>query len=424
MLLYAYGDANASLSAEDLQHGMFTALQQLGEKRKVLAVPPDHTRPYSRAGELTAQAFSYYGQDLTDVMPALGTHAPMSTEQKKRMYPQVPLELFRDHNWRDDVVTLGEVPASYVNELTEGRVNYPWPAQVNRLLVEGGHDLILSMGQVVPHEVAGMANHNKNIFVGAGGAEGINKSHFIGAAYGMERLMGRADNPVRHVLNYAERAFAQELPIVYALTVVGRDTEGTTHTRGLFIGDGEECFRRAAELAREVNVTVLEQPVDKVVVYLPPDEYKSTWLGNKSIYRTRMAIADGGELIVLAPGVERFGEDQQIDRLIRTYGYAGGEKVQQAVKEHDELQQNLGAAAHLIHGSSERRFTITYCPGELTKEEIEGVNYRYSDLSEMKRSIDPEGLENGFNTLPTGEEVYFIPDPGIGLWAYKERLES
>lgn len=185
----------------------------------------------------------------------------------------------------------------------------------------GGHDLILSIGQVVPHEVMGMANYNKNIFVGTGGSEAINFSHFIGAVYGMERMMGRADNPLRRILNYASAHFVRHLPIVYIQTVIGRGENGELVTRGVFVGDDEECFMKAAELSLEVNFQLLDMPLDKVVVYLDPHEFKSTWLGNKSIYRTRMAIADGGELIVLAPGVHRFGEDQRIDELIRKYGY-------------------------------------------------------------------------------------------------------
>lgn len=188
-------------------------------------------------------------------------------------------------------------------------------------LWNGGHDLILSIGQVVPHEVMGMANFNKNIFVGTGGSEAINFSHFIGAVYGMERMMGRADNPLRRVLNYASTHFLTKLPLVYMLTVIGRGSNGQLVTRGVFVGDGEECFMKAAELSLEVNFELLDAPLEKVVVYLDPEEFKSTWLGNKSIYRTRMAIADNGELIVLAPGVHRFGEDDRIDELIRKYGY-------------------------------------------------------------------------------------------------------
>jgi nickel-dependent lactate racemase len=290
------------------------------------------------------------------------------------------------------------------------------------LLAEGGFDLILSIGQVVPHEVAGMANHNKNIFIGTGGSEGINKSHFLGAAYGMERIMGRVDNPVRKVLNYASDNFANHLPIVYVLTVVSATDDGQI-TRGLFIGDDIECFNLAAELSLKVNLQMLDKALEKVIVYLDPEEYKSTWLGNKSIYRTRMAMADGGELIVLAPGVGEFGEDAAIDNLIRKYGYVGTERVLELVKTQDDLNANLSAAAHLIHGSSEERFKITYCPGKLTKREIEAVNFKYADLSEMMSIYNPEKLTDGFNTI-NGSEIYFISNPGLGLWSSRERFKN
>jgi len=159
------------------------------------------------------------------------------------------------------------------------------------LLAHGGHDLILSIGQVVPHEVIGMANYNKNLFVGTGGTEGIHKSHFLGAVYGMEKLMGQADNPVRRLLNYASDHFIKHLPVVYVLTVIGRDGSGRLVMRGLFIGDDEEVFLKAAALSAKVNFDILDEPLRKVVVFLDPAEFKSTWLGNKSIYRTRMAIA-------------------------------------------------------------------------------------------------------------------------------------
>ena len=214
-------------------------------------------------------------------------------------------------------MSLGEVPSEYVKWISEGRADFSWPAQVNKLIIEGGFDLILSIGQVVPHEVVGMANYNKNILVGTGGSEGINKSHYLGAVYGMERMMGRSDTPVRRVFNYATEKYLAELPIVYVLTVVGVNSKGVEQTFGLFIGDDTEVFDRAAKLSLEVNFVMVDKPLNKVVVWLDPEEFKSTWLGNKSIYRTRMAIADGGELIVIAPGLKEFGEDREIDRLIR-----------------------------------------------------------------------------------------------------------
>ncbi|MCK5209166.1 MAG: DUF2088 domain-containing protein [Cyclobacteriaceae bacterium] len=423
MLYYSRGNQNDNLSAEDLKQGLYAALDKLGPRKKVLAVPPDITRYHSRAGELTCLTWQYFGDKLTDIMPALGTHFAMLEHELNKMYTGIPHDLFRVHNWRTDVVTLGEVPAEFVKQVSEGAVDYAWPAQVNKLIAQGGHDLILSIGQVVPHEVIGMANYNKNIFVGTGGAEGINKSHFIGAAYGMEHIMGRAVNPVRQVLNYASDHFAQDMPIIYVQTVVGKDDHGQLVVRGLYIGDDMECFEKAAELSLKVNFMMLDKPLKKVVVYLDPSEFKSTWLGNKSIYRTRMAMDDGGELIVLAPGLKEFGEDKEIDRLIRKYGYLTTPEILELTDTNEDLKNNLSAAAHLIHGSSENRFSITYCPGNLSKKEIESVNYAYADLDEMVKKYNPEELKDGFNTMEDGEEIFYISNPALGLWAFKDRFK-
>ncbi|WP_291859256.1 lactate racemase domain-containing protein [Marinilabilia sp.] len=424
MVYYQRGSETEALSPEDLKNALFAALEKIGTKKKVLAVPPDYTRYHSKAGELTAYAYEFYKERLTDILPALGTHSPMTEEQIRHMFPGVPQDLFRIHDWRNDIVTLGVVPGSYISEITGGRIDYDWPAQVNKMINEGGHDLILSIGQVVPHEVIGMANYNKNIFVGTGGSEGINKSHFIGAAYGMERIMGRANNPVRRVLNYASENFASHLPIIYVQTVIGRDDKGNLVPRGIFIGDDEEVFEMAADLSIRVNFEMVDEPLKKVVVYLDPSEFKSTWLGNKSIYRTRMALADGGELIVLAPGLKEFGEDKTIDRLIRKYGYFGTPATLKATEENQELRDNLGAAAHLIHGSSEDRFSITYCPGHLSKKEIESVNFKYADLEEMTKRYNPEKLKDGKNRMPDGEEIFYISNPAVGLWAHKDRFSD
>jgi nickel-dependent lactate racemase len=420
-LFLEIGSEQSELSPADLKNGLFQALRALGPRHRVLAIPPDMTRFRSGAGGLTASAYEFYGNKLAAVLPAVGTHAAMTSGQAAKMFPGVPFELFHAHNWRKDTVTLGEVPAEFVHQQSEGKLNYTWPVQINRLLVEGRFDLILSIGQVVPHEVIGMANYNKNILVGTGGQDSINRSHFLGAVYGMERIMGRADTPVRRVLNYASSHFIQHLPVVYVLTVVGTNADGKVAIRGLFIGDDAECFQKASQLSLKVNFVMLDSPIRKAVVYLDPEELHSTWLGNKAIYRTRMALADGAELIVLAPGVKEFGEDATIDRLIRKYGYFGTPAALAAVEKDPELAANLGAAAHLIHGSSEGRFTITYCPGGLSRKEISSAGFGYGDLASMAKKFDPQKLHYGYNQLD-GEEVFFVPNPGLGLWAYRGRF--
>ena len=424
MLYYARGSKTDIITPQEVKDILNKVFDGMGVKNRVLALPPDHTRLNSFAGPITEMIYGYFGDKLTDIMPALGTHAPMTDAQLDMMFGSIPHSLFRVHDWRNDVVTIGEVPKEYVEEISEGKLSFSWPAQVNKLLLDKSFDLILSIGQVVPHEVIGMANYNKNIFVGTGGNEGINKSHYLGAIYGMERIMGRAKTPVRSILEYASTHFAQELPIVYIQTVLSKGDDGEMKLRGLFIGDDFECFQKAAELSLETNFIMVEKPIKKCIVYLDPKEFASTWLGNKSVYRTRMALADGAELIVLAPALKEFGEDKTIDRLIRKYGYANTPAILKAVEENADIQENLGAAAHLIHGSSEGRFSITYCPGDhISKEEIESVNYGYAPYAEMMEKYNVNQLKDGWNTV-NGEEIFYISNPALGLWAYPDRFKD
>lgn len=400
--------------AGELLDGM---LDTLGVLRRVLLVPPDLTRWHSWSGPLVSHLHRRLeGSASVEILPAIGTHVPMTADEIRRMYPGIPLDRFRVHDWRNDLVRLGEVPGSVIHDLSEGKLDDPIPIEINRLLVEGKWDAIISIGQLVPHEVIGIANHAKNIFVGTGGRDTIHRTHFLGAVHGMERIMGEARTPVRAVLEYASKHFAADLPIRYLLTVRGKNEQGALVTRGLFAGDDDACFFRGAALAREVNLDRLDRPITKAVVFLDHEEFKSTWLGNKAIYRTRMAMKTGGELVVLAPGVHLFGEDATIDQLIRRFGYRGTPATLAAVKEHRDLADNLSAAAHLIHGSSEDRFRVTYCPGGLTRDEIEGVGFQYAELAPMLKRYPPDRLKDGWNILPDGEEVYFISNPGLGLW--------
>jgi nickel-dependent lactate racemase len=418
------GSPQSVITRTDQRRYLQEAIGQHGLLKRVLIIPPDFTRYHSGAGEITEDVYCLLeSQADVDVLPALGTHTEMTPRQIQTMFGSVPHDRIHVHDWRNGLVKLGEVPGEFVSNISGGLVDYSINVEIDRLLIDGRYDLILSAGQVVPHEVIGMANQNKNIFVGTGGKDTINKTHFLGAVVGMESIMGRSRTAVRAVLDYAEEHFATELPIVYALTIRDTDPAGNLVTRGLYIGSGNEGFGQAAALSQQVNLDLLDAPLKKVVVYLDPEEFKSTWLGNKAVYRTRMAIADDGELIVLAPGLKEFGEDPEIDRLIRKYGYRGTPTTLAAVEKNAELKENLSAAAHLIHGSSEGRFRITYAPGHLSEPEVEGVGFEYADLDQMLAKYDPASLKDGLNSLPDGDEVFFISNPALGLWALREQFE-
>ncbi|MBQ6196919.1 MAG: DUF2088 domain-containing protein [Lachnospiraceae bacterium] len=423
MEIYKIAEEEEGLSREEIRRALLQALEGRSVKR-ALIVPPDFTRFHSGAGFIT----NVYYHALTergaavDILPALGTHVPVSEKQREIMFGDIPAARFFVHDWRHDVVRLGEVPAEYVGEITEGLWQDPVSVEVNRRIMDEGYDLIISPGQVVPHEVIGMSNHAKNIFVGTGGSDMINKSHMIGAVYGMERMMGRDHTPVRKLFDYGAQHFLKDRPILWVLTVTTAPG-GRIRMHGLFIGEGRECLSEAAKLAQEKNIDFVEHGVKKCVVWLDPSEFQSTWLGNKAIYRTRMMMADGGELIILAPGVERFGEDEEVDRLIRKYGYRGRLATLAAFQDPagEDLRANMGAAAHLIHGSSDGRFTVTYAVKKITRQEIESAGFASADYEEMVKRYDPARLKYGYNTVG-GEEIFYIPNPALGLWIDRKRF--
>lgn len=387
--------------------------------KKVLILPPDYTRMYSGAGKITAIYYEAL-KDIceVDIMPALGTHEPMTKEECLAFFGEgVPFEKIIVHNWRKDVVKIGEVPGEFVSEVSEGLVSDKIDVEVNKLIVDRSYDLIISVGQVVPHEVVGMANYSKNIFVGCGGSNMINSSHMLGAFYGMERIMGKDHSPVRKVFDYAQENFLRDIPIMFVLTVTTNKGD-ETYIHGLFIGSQRDVFEEAVSLSQQINLTYVDEPFKKAVVYLDGREFKSTWLGNKAVYRTRMAMADGGELIILAPEVKKFGEDAENDRLIRKYGYIGREKVLKLVEENEDLKNNLSVAAHLIHGSSDGRFNITYCTEKLTEEEVRGAGFNYMPYEEASKIYDPKKLSDGYHEI-NGEKIFYISNPALGLWAAK-----
>ena len=418
------GGVDRVVSDAELRKMIVETVEHDGLPRRMLLLPPDHTRLNSHAGEITAIIWELYSKRCEiDIMPALGTHAPMGEHELRMMFGDaIPLERFFVHDWRNDVRFLGVVSGEYMKELSRGKLDCEVRIEVNNRLF-AGYDLILSIGQVVPHEVVGMANYTKNLMVGVGGSDIINKSHFLGAVSNMELIMGRTDTPVRRLFNYGVKKYLSDLPIVFMQTVMAKDqSTGKMAMRGFYAGTGDEVFKAAAKLSVEANFVLLDKPLKKVLVYLDPEEFKSTWLGNKSIYRTRMAIADDGELIILAPGLKECGEDKENDRLIRKYGYHGTPYTLKMVNENEELRNSLGAAAHLIHGSSEGRFRIVYCPGpNFSADEVRAIGFEYGDLDAMLKKYPVEKLRDGFNTVEN-EEIFYISNPALGLWALRSNF--
>ena len=416
--LYLTEEKNG-ISDAQLDEMLRSLLSQWPDIHKVLIIPPDYTRCYSYAGIITQKIYQMIGDKAhVDVMPALGTHMPMSEEEMQKFFGDViPRDRIIVHHWQTDTIRLGYVPAEVCSEISGGLFPEKIDVEVNHLLFDGGYDLILSVGQVVPHEVVGMANYSKNIFVGTGGREMINKSHMLSAICGMEQALGVMNSPARKLYDYAQQHFIDgKIPLVYLQTVTTSENDAVK-LHGLYIGQSRKPFEHACELAQKLNIVHVERRAAKVVAYLEPTELKTTWVGNKGVYRTRMMIADGGELILLAPGIRAFGENEEMDAMTRKYGYTGTKHILDLYRQ-GAFEGKLMSAAHLIQGSTDGRFTITYAtrPDLMSREEIEGVGYQWADYNEISKRYDPKKLKDGWNVLPDGEEIYYVSTPALGLW--------
>ena len=389
-------------------------------------------------------------------MPALGT--AIQPAQIAKMYPTIPPALFREHDWRDGTVAVGTVPAADVRELTGGAINRPWTATLNALVARGGHDLVLSMGQVVPHEALGMANYTKNLFIGVAGAETINFTHHIMAVYGVENVMGRASNPGRALFDRAFDAFCPELPALFAMTVVGTKPDGARVTRGFYVGDTSESFK-AARLSLEVNFTMVDEPHAKAVPARRA-KYAFTWTANKAIYRTRPG-ADGGELVARARRELRRARDARpADRkceratsarasarargpkpdpdarddappppppnFARRHGYRSSAETM-SLLETDPSSRKTSSPPRTRSGKSEGRFKITLSveAGGGLSADIEKANFEWGDVDALQQRYDPAKLTPGATCSPTAGACFLVPQPlPAGLWASKSRPRS
>ena len=393
--------------------------------KRVLLLPPDITRMHSGAGRLTEILYNLLaGEAEVHVIPTLGQHVPHSPADNRRMFGSIPNERITAHDWRGGCVEVGEIPGRFVDEATQGAADWAMPIVLNRSLMEEPWDLIINVGHVVPHEVLGFANHNKNYFIGLGGKELICAAHLAAASCGIENNLGNLITPVRTCFNRAEDEYLGGLPDLYVQVVLARNERDQLVHTGVYVGDDLETYLGAARQSREENITLFDEPLQKIVCVMQGDEFFSTWVANKAIYRTRMALADGGELVIIAPGLKRFGEQPDVDAFIRKYGYVGTARVMEQYRREADMQDLAHATAHLLHGSSEGRFSITYAPGHLSQSEIEGVNFRYADINTTIARYRPEQCKPGWNTTTDGERFYFIPTPSAGLWATRDKLHN
>jgi lactate racemase len=349
------GAPELDLSPAELREIVEQALLTIAPGARVLAIIPDKTRDDNTdvLFPFAAEILAARKVEQFDALVAQGTHMPM-TEAEKRA--KVGLadgsalgfgQIF-DHQWNrpEELVTIGELNAEQVCELTGGLITNAVPVNLNRLLGPGIYDTVLIFGATVPHEVAGFAGGAKYFFPGVAGPDLTHATHWLGALASIENVIGRIETPTRHMIE-AAAAFVPAR-IISLNTVVTRGDDNRLRTHALFAGDVREAFRRAAAVSREVHIKYTGRKFKRVVALLD-EHYDELWVGGKASYKLGGIIEQGGELIIYAPHLRAISETHGV--LIEKYGYAPLDRVREMVALSTELQANLAIAAHLAHVS-------------------------------------------------------------------------
>jgi nickel-dependent lactate racemase len=390
------------------------ALDVVQPGERVLAIIPDKTRDDNthHLFPVAADFLAQRGVASFDALVAQGTHPPMSESQKLAKIGRTEFsgQLF-DHRWDepDELITIGELSAETVRQLTNGLLQHAIPVSLNKLLAPGIYDTVLVFGATVPHEVAGFAGGAKYFFPGVAGPELTHTTHWLGALAGIENIIGQVDTPTRRLIEAA----ADLIParIISLNTVVSRNGNDELVTYALFAGNIREAFRRAAEVSRQVHIRYTDRKYKRVVALLDP-HYDELWVGGKASYKLGAIVEEGGELIIYAPHLSKLSETH--GRLSEKYGYAPLESVRDMLGVSQELRENLCIAAHLAHvayagrldadGKVVPRYRITMATG-LDEETCRRVNLGYLD----HRTFDCEAMGADSDTLivkDAGRDLY------------------
>ncbi|HEY8412429.1 MAG TPA: lactate racemase domain-containing protein [Pyrinomonadaceae bacterium] len=392
---------SSGLDVAALTEIIHQALDVVQPGEHVLAIIPDKTRDDNThlLFPVAAEFLARRGVASFDALVAQGTHPPMSESQKRAKIGAADFagHLY-DHRWDepDELITLGELNAETVRQLTGGLIDRAVPVSINKLLAPGIYDTVLVFGATVPHEVAGFAGGAKYFFPGVAGPELTHTTHWLGALAGIENIIGQVDTPTRSLIEAA----ADLIParIISLNTVVSREGDGELMTYALFTGDIREAFRRAAAVSREVHIRYTGRKYKRVIALLDP-HYDELWVGGKASYKLGAIIEEGGELIVYAPHLTKLSETH--GALIEKYGYAPLESVRDMLGVSEELRENLCIAAHLAHvayagrldehGKVVPRYRITMASG-LDEETCRRVNLGYIDYRTFVYRADPDTL--------------------------------
>lgn len=380
--------------------------------RRILLIIPDSTRT-APIGRLFKAIFDPIGSVVAklDILVALGTHRPMSEEaicerleisMTERLSRYAKVGVF-NHEWDNPAAlhTLGTLPASDIETLSDGRFSMEVAVTVNRRVLD--YDELIILGPVFPHEVVGFSGGNKYLFPGVSGPEILNFFHWLGAVISNVGIIGNKWTPVRRVVDRAG-AMVPVRKRCFAMVVTG------TGMVGLFFGTPESAWDRAADLSATTHIEWKDRPFHTILSCAPP-MYDELWVGGKCMYKLEPVLAAGGELIIYAPHLCEISVTH--GPVIRQIGYHCREYFSNQWDRFKDLP--WGVLAHSAHvfgagtydnGIENARARVTLATG-IPERVCREINLGFRDW----RTIRPEDYADR-----EAEGVLLVPKAGETLF--------
>jgi len=417
------GSPDKFLTEPEVRELMGAALAQASlDGKRVIIIIPDGTRtaPIPLMFRLFHEILDRQVAQL-DFLIALGTHQPMSEEAinrhvgisaEERVTRYARTGIF-NHRWEapDQMVELGEISESEVEQITNGLLRQSVKVRLNKLIFD--YDQIIICGPTFPHEVVGFSGGNKYFFPGISGAEVINFSHWLGAVITSYEVIGTKYTPVRQVIDRAA-SFIDQPKLCFSMVVKGEAMAG------LYIGSPEEAWEAASNLSSQLHINWVEKPFNRVLSVMPK-MYADIWTASKGMYKLEPAIADGGEVIIYAPHIDEISQTH--GKILDEIGYHVRDYF---VKQWDKFKHHpWGVIAHSTHlrgigeydaetGVETPRIKVTLAT-KIPRERCERVNLGY---------LDPETVNLDEWKGREDEGILFVPKAGEMLYRLKPQAAA